>query len=186
MTQAGFWANFNSNHTWSIPSSCLAHRNRLQSFTKASLLPRNLQHCALEDTTNIGPDKGCSPGQDKWSLNKTKQKKKSANIQQKRSGAASPRHIQDHLASYRLRQLTIIITIRNTRTLKVTKTLVTAGISRGCLWKARFYLSGKNSTWEREGTRINKGAVSSVRRVGNEMESKQPLKRWIPVPNRRH
>lgn len=42
-------------------------------------------------------------------------------------------------------RLTITTTIWNTRTSKVAKTLVTAGISRHCCWKARFYLSGKSS-----------------------------------------
>lgn len=106
----------------------------------------------------------------KSSLNKQTKKKKSVNIQQQEgSRAVSPKHSKDCLASYRFMRLTIIITTWNTRTLKVTKTSVTAGMSRHCFWKGRFYLSGKSSKMRkrRHALQHKKGAASSVWGAGN-------------------
>lgn len=116
---------------------------------------------------------------------KTKTTGDTVNIpQQKKSGAAAQKQVQDRPANYRFRRLTVITILWNRRTLQVTKTSVTAGIPRP-YWKARFYLSGKSSEWEGEGTHCNKGgAEGSVRGVGNQTKSKQSLKSWIPAANR--
>lgn len=83
-------------------------------------------------------------------------------------------------------RLTITITIWNKRTWKVAITLVTAGISHHCYWKARFYLSGKISKMRKrrqvfQQERSSELCLSS----GNPTESKQCLQSWILVASRK-
>jgi len=131
--------------------ACHAQRKRLQSLTKASW-PISKKRWASshicttvpwKDPTNTASDTGFHLGKDKVILQQTN--KSVHTQQQERSGAVSTKHIQDCLAIYKCMRLTVIITIWNMRTLKVAKSVVTAGISRHCFWKARFYLSGKSS-----------------------------------------
>lgn len=142
--------------------ACHAQRNRLHTFTKEhrdcfqgkmELHYTSAPRCFERTQQTLVLTKAISWDKIKTSLNK----QQPVNIQQReRSGPVSPKHTQDCLASYKFMRLIITVTIWNTRTLKVTKTLVTAGISHHC------FLKGEILSFRKKQQNENEKAVTST------------------------